>query len=213
MKKRIISLLTCLAIVLSCYAFNIQSNAATKFNITNQSKSINVGQSFQIEINDIQAKKVKWSSSNKSIASVSKKGVVKGKKAGIVTIKGKYKKIVWKIKVNVLTKPKKALIENNQKYEYLGKKLTTFYGKKHLVITFRYTNNNPEPHCFNYTIWYVAYQDGIQLERGQGENEIKMCKDGASLIVKVEFELISKSDVEFYLEGDEKTQKQIFHIN
>ena len=211
MKKRFIALLTCMAIVLACFNFNIQSDAAAKFNITNQIKYINVGQSFQIELSGLKASKVKWSSSNKSIASVNKKGVVKGKKKGNVIIKGKYKGITWQIKVTVYPKPKKTIVESNQKYAYLGNKVITSYGRKYLVLIFRYTNNNSEPHCFNYTIGYTAYQDGVQLESGQGENEVTMCKDGGSVRVEVSYILTSNSDVEFNLVGD-TTYTRVIHI-
>lgn len=47
-------------------------------------------------------KGVSWKSSNKKIATVSKKGVVKGKKGGTTTITAKYKKKKYKCKITVI---------------------------------------------------------------------------------------------------------------
>lgn len=77
MKKRIIAILTCLVIIISVIYFAPDSDAGVQtLNLTNQSKTITVGQSFQCKLNGLKANKVKWSSSNPSVATVSKKGVV-----------------------------------------------------------------------------------------------------------------------------------------
>lgn len=57
--------------------------ASPKLNV--KSKTIYVGRSYQLKVKNTN-KKVKWSSSDKAIATVSSKGIVKGKKAGKVTI-------------------------------------------------------------------------------------------------------------------------------
>lgn len=64
-------------------------------------------------------KKVKWSSTNKKVATVSSKGVVKAKKAGTAYIKAKVGKKVLKCKVKV-KKAKKKLTPSKLE-EYIGK--------------------------------------------------------------------------------------------
>ena len=58
------------------------------------------GQSQTIKLTGTNAKKVRWSTSNKKIAKVSK-GRIRAKKPGTVTITAKYKKKKYKCKVTV----------------------------------------------------------------------------------------------------------------
>lgn len=62
--------------------------------------SVAVGESVQLEVTGTK-KKVKWSSSDKKIATVSNKGVVKGRKTGKVTIKAKIGKNTLKCNLTV----------------------------------------------------------------------------------------------------------------
>ena len=62
--------------------------------------TISVGKNVKLKVKGTK-KKPKWYSSNKNIASVSKTGVVKGLKAGKVTIKAKLRRRILKCKVTV----------------------------------------------------------------------------------------------------------------
>lgn len=106
--KRIISIrninisILIIAIIVSVFYFSTGVDAGIEtLNITNQEKTVEVGKSFQIKLNGLNASKIKWSSSNKKIATVSKKGIVKGIKAGNAKITGKYKTLKFVIKVTV----------------------------------------------------------------------------------------------------------------
>lgn len=65
---------------------------------------ITAGSSFDLKVMGT-SKKVKWSSSNKKIASVNKKGKVTAKKAGKVTITAKVSRKKYKCKVTVKKNP------------------------------------------------------------------------------------------------------------
>lgn len=77
--------------------------AAPKLNKKNA--TITVGKTVKLKVKGTR-KKVKWSSSNKSVATVTKNGLVKGKKAGSTTIKAKVAKKTLKCKVKVKAKKK-----------------------------------------------------------------------------------------------------------
>lgn len=73
---------------------------AAKVKLNKKTVTINVGKTVQLKIKGT-SKKAKWSSSNKNVATVSKKGKVKGKKAGTAIITAKVGKKKLKCKVTV----------------------------------------------------------------------------------------------------------------
>ncbi|SDW68403.1 Protein of unknown function [Lachnospiraceae bacterium KHCPX20] len=79
--KKGIALVMALAVVF-CAVPAINAKAAVKLN--NTKATIYAGNTLQLKLNG--TKKVKWSTSDKKVATVSKKGLVKGVKAGKATI-------------------------------------------------------------------------------------------------------------------------------
>ena len=77
--------------------------AAAKPKLNKKSVMLYVAQSKKLKVNHTKAK-VKWSSSNKKIAKVSKKGTVKAVKPGKCTIYAKVKGKKLKCKVEVVSK-------------------------------------------------------------------------------------------------------------
>lgn len=88
---------------------------------------------FKVGKKKIKGSKVTWKSSNKKIASVSKKGVINAKKAGTVTITGKYKGTTVKYKVTVKAKANanKAATEFNDTIAQ-AKAMLKKYGTSHV---------------------------------------------------------------------------------
>lgn len=98
-------------------AFPTNVNAKVKLN--KKSITITKGKTYTLKINGTK-KKAKWSSSKKSIVSVSKSGKVKGKKRGSSTITAKIGKKTYKCKVKVETPSLSA----TKKSIAVGKKYT-----------------------------------------------------------------------------------------
>lgn len=91
-------LLALLAILLTFTSVPTQANAAAK--IYPSSKMLNVGETVTLSVTGAKGK-IKWSSSNKNVASVTQKGIVSAKKAGTATIKAKAAKKTLKCKITV----------------------------------------------------------------------------------------------------------------
>lgn len=100
MGKKVIALIMVCIVGFSTIA-PTKVNAAMKLNV--KSKTLEVGQSITLKVKGTK-KKVKWSSGNKKVASVTKKGKVTAKKAGSATIKAKVGKKILKCKIKVRKK-------------------------------------------------------------------------------------------------------------
>ena len=93
------------------------SNAVT---ISAKKKTLYIGKSFTLKIRGTD-KAVKWSSSNKSVATVSAKGKVTAKKAGtaVITAKVGGKKLVCKVTVKKAPGTKTYILnKNTHKFHY-----------------------------------------------------------------------------------------------
>lgn len=98
MKKRIISSLLALLLVITILVPSTNVQAAVKLNRT--SLTMNVGDTSQLKINGT-SKKVSWSSNKSSVASVNSKGKVTAKKEGTATISAKVSGKTYKCNVTV----------------------------------------------------------------------------------------------------------------
>lgn len=96
-KKRVLALVLSAMLVLTAVPVTTYA-AAPK--MSKKSVSIIATKTVQLKVLN-NSKKVKWSTSNKKNATVSKKGLVKGKKAGKATITAKVGKKTYKCKVTV----------------------------------------------------------------------------------------------------------------
>ncbi len=117
MKKKVVLLMLCFALLQTIfYNFpameqKITAEAASKIKLNKKTLYITKGQTAQLEISGTK-KKVKWSTSNKKIATVTSKGKVKGVKKGnakvTATVDGK--KYVCKVIVETPTLSKKSAV-------------------------------------------------------------------------------------------------------
>ena len=100
--KKLLALM--FAIVLSISMISTTNvSAAKKVKLNKTKATIYIGRTVSLKLKN-NKKKVKWTTSNKNIATVSKKGKVKGKKTGMATIIAKVGKKKYKCKVTVKKK-------------------------------------------------------------------------------------------------------------
>lgn len=106
-KRSLLSLFTALLAVLFVFAGVTTTEAAAKIALNKKTIKVTQQQECTLKLKGVKKKNVKWSSSDKTIATV-KKGVVKGKKVGKCVITAKYAGKKYKCKVAVVTNnPKK----------------------------------------------------------------------------------------------------------
>ncbi|MCR5737230.1 MAG: Ig-like domain-containing protein, partial [Eubacterium sp.] len=86
--------------------------SSKKISLSKKSAKIQKGQKLKLKLKNAKASKVKWTSSRKKVATVSKKGVVKAKKKGKTTITAKYKGKKYRCKITV----KKSGMTRTQAY-------------------------------------------------------------------------------------------------
>ncbi|MFQ9515847.1 MAG: serpin family protein [Eubacterium sp.] len=103
-----------------------------KISLNKKKATIRAHQTIMLKLKNAKKKKVKWSSSNKKVATVSKKGKVRALKKGKVTITAKYKGKKYKCKIKVKKAVKSVNGSTLLQSEYLLDKL---YNKKNIIIS------------------------------------------------------------------------------
>ena len=101
--KRIGVLLTTFLLIVMCLAVDTTTVSAAKNKLSKTKITLTQGKKYQLKVKGTK-KKVKWSSTKKSVATVNKKGVVTAKKKGTAYIKAKVGKKTYKCKVTVKSK-------------------------------------------------------------------------------------------------------------
>ena len=86
--KKILAVVLALVLSISLLPATGVSAASKKVKLNKTKATIYVGKTVTLKVKNTK-KKVKWSTSNKKVATVTKKGKVKGKKAGKATITAK----------------------------------------------------------------------------------------------------------------------------
>lgn len=102
--KRVVSIIMELALIVTLLPV---MPASAKVKLSATSKTLEVGKSTTLKVTGTK-KKVKWSSSNKKVATVTQKGKVTAKKVGTSTIKAKVSGKTYKCKVSVKGKNAEA---------------------------------------------------------------------------------------------------------
>lgn len=123
--KKMVALLLTLAVCITSVVGNQASvSAKSKIKISNTKITLTVGKSKTLKVKGTK-KKAKWSSSKKSVASVTSKGKVTAKKAGSATITAKIGKKKYKCKVTVKSVKKPNNTNNVKPSTSISTKPTT----------------------------------------------------------------------------------------
>lgn len=108
MKKKVL-LFLCFALLMGSLLMVNEVQAGKKVKISKKKVTLIVGQKKKLKVKNAR-RKVKWSSKNKKVASVSKKGIVKGKRVGKAKIVAKVGKKKYICKVTV---KRRETVSNN----------------------------------------------------------------------------------------------------
>lgn len=183
MGKKIAALLTILAIIFTVAIFTPDSNAGIQtLNLSKQTKEIKVGESFQLTMTGVKSSSIKWKSSKPSVATVNKKGVIRGLSTGTTNITGKYKSLKFTIVVTVkakdtqTSKPSKGdqLIYSDDKAELYYVGVSDGYGNDN--VNFKVISKMNETLYWGFD---VIYLDGEQatahmVEKAMPDMEAKL---------------------------------------
>ena len=196
MRNKLLSLLFVMLLVIGiCFVPDVDAGTSTT-NITNATYYVIVGNSVAIKLNGIKANKIKWSSAKKSIATVSKKGVITGVKKGKTTITGKYKSLKFQITVNVCDKDDDEY--NIKDIDVKIKKTKIYEDDRDLywAITFTFTNKCSLPTYFQSPYDITTYINNVEAEEDNDKNAYKRVKNGASVDVTYTYEVRSGDKID-----------------
>lgn len=138
MKKRLLMIVPIVILCMMVFAKQTDAGYPT-LNLTSDAKTISTGEKTQLKVGGVKASKIKWTSSNKKVATVSKKGIVTGVSPGKANVTGKYRGVKFTVKFTVVPSSKKynkLLFEDDNISVYLEK---IENGK----IYFKFKNNSP----------------------------------------------------------------------
>lgn len=118
--RRLLGIFTVIAIIFAAVCVNTETNAAKKIGFKKTSITMQVGKKANNPLNNVPKNgKVTYSSQNKKIASVTKKGVIKAVKVGKTKIVAKYKSKKYTCKVNVVAATVTPTIEPTKEPEQI----------------------------------------------------------------------------------------------
>ena len=156
MKKARITLFSIMAAMIFTLAFSMTSFAAPKLSKT--SITITEGKTKKLKVKNKGKKKVAWRSGNKKIATVSKDGVVKAKKAGHCKITAKVgkKRLVCQVRVKAdnRLRPAMEVISSINNKDDISKMITALA-------------NDEEENIYIDKRWEInvtQYADGIEID-------------------------------------------------
>lgn len=127
--KKILSLSLVLVLSLSLLPVTSISAASKKVKLNKTKATIYVGKTVTLKLRN-NKRKVKWSTSNKKVAIVTKKGKVTGKKAGKATITAKVGKKKYKCKITVRSKYKRKITEKDKQYKIIDQEISYYTSTK-----------------------------------------------------------------------------------
>ena len=205
LKNRLLLILPVILLVFFCFIGD--SNAGTTtLNLTTNSYTLAQGKSLQLTINGVKSKKVKWKSSDKKVAKVSKNGTVSAVKSGKATISGRYKGITFKTIITVEPSGKEynILLAQDENLEIYLKKVEDG------IIYFNFKNKSKKDIRFwsDYLdINGKDYSDITIYDFVYAGREIEIKADGYSKTSKYRF---TNGTIKGQIEYDDNTETDLY---
>jgi len=164
--------------LITMLALPLTANAA-KVKLNKKKVTVYVGDTVKLKVKGAK-KKVKWSSSNKNVAAVSKKGKVTGRKEGKATITAKVEKKKYKCKVTV--KRKFNLADYSQTVTLSTANIDQYLTCRVLegddtdtAFSIKFYWNNRNVYCYDYRDLYIEGTISYDYVNDKG----KVCHDKA----------------------------------
>lgn len=177
--------------------------------MSSNSALMTIGQMKKLTVHGCKASKVKWSSSNPSVVSVSSSGMIKGKKNGNVVIKAKVGDYVFGCAVSVIPKNRKKAIDKalyiykTSEYSQAKRMQNKFYDCSSLVWR-SYANNGVKfgntkyaPTAAEMAKWCVSKRK--MVKGGLSQNNVDKMK-------------INAGDIMFESGADNGRYKGVYHV-
>ena len=117
-----------LAVVLAAFSFFPETADAATIKINRKQITATAKECFTIKVSGVKGRKIEWFSTKKSVAMVSKNGVVVAKKAGKATIKAKVGKKTVKCNVTVKKNAKQPWLTVKEKTLHVGESFLLIEG-------------------------------------------------------------------------------------
>ena len=177
--------------------------------MSSNSALMTIGQMKKLTVHGCKASKVKWSSSNPSVVSVSSSGMIKGKKNGNVVIKAKVGDYVFGCAVSVIPKNRKKEIDKalyiykTSEYSQAKRMQNKFYDCSSLVWR-SYANNGVKFGNTKYAPTAAEMAKWCASKR-------KMVKGGLSQN-NVDKMKINAGDIMFESGADNGRYKGVYHV-
>lgn len=179
--NKIISMVIAMALVISGLIVTDVTTAQAAVKLNKKSASIYVGETVQLKLSG--AKSVSWSSSNKKIATVTGKGLVKGVKKGTANIKATDKKTKKTYTCKVTVKALQSLNISQDDIGYSDNGLNIWYNGEQISGAIYYVDGK-KVKINNDSIWSDADEQGVftcvKLDRTltEGEHTFTIQKKG-----------------------------------
>lgn len=141
-----------------------------KTRINKKVKIIYLGDTLNLKVKS-KEKRVKWSSSNKKIATVNKKGRVKGKRVGKITITAKTKNKVYKFPVTI----------KGYSIEEMEEKVNQYFKKSKKYNVYFVAYDTPPEQKGNVYNYYIRSTGGTQANVMVGYLEVNI-KSGKGIL-------------------------------
>ncbi len=159
--KKNIAIVLSLVLAAASIAMPSTESKAAKMKLNKSSVTVAVGKKVSLKVKGT-TKKVSWTTSKKAIASVSKKGVVTGKKAGKATITAKVGAKKFRCKVTVKKSSKVKTLSNTQLAANCSFHVTKY--KKGVLLSVK--NNNSQSIDLTLVDYTLKTSNGAEVKTG-----------------------------------------------